>query len=104
MDFEKHEHFGVETLINVEADQNVRLNVEAKDYMGNVMGDSSWAQFELYSSLLYSDGRQSEANEFLCESSCVDGEYDGPIDIKNTKTDKVKVHRIICLPHNQFSD
>lgn len=78
-------------MIPVEEKQNVRLNLKVSDYVGNVVGDSSYALMQLNISLQYSNGDEGSLYKFDCSTECIDGNFDGPIDLSNDKEDLIKV-------------
>ena len=82
--------FTVLTIIPVEETQNIRISLFLLDTVANVAGNYA-AQSELNFTLEYSDGYTFKAGSIKCSENCVDGKYDGIIDLKNTRTDTVKV-------------
>ena len=66
------------------------------DTVANIAGNYA-AQTELNFTLEYSDGYMFDAGSIKCSEKCVDGKYDSIIDLKNTRTDTVKVSVYSCL-------
>ena len=62
-----------------------------KDYVSNVLGDSSQAKLKVNMTLEYTDGSVFEAYAFDCSTQCVDGNFNGKIDLLNARSDAVKV-------------
>ena len=69
--------------------QNVRMTFEVHDFVGSLLGDSELAQFNLNVSLRYSDDTFSSIVHFDCSRSCVDGGFQGSIDVINERNDEV---------------
>ena len=82
--------FTVLTIIPVEETQNIRISLFLFDTVANIAGNYA-AQTELSFTLGYSDGYTFKAGSIKCSEKCVDGKYDGIIDLKNSRTDTVKV-------------
>ena len=81
------------TAIPVEKDQNIRVSLYLFDAVAS-MGYEAKADLNL--TLEYSDGFIIEAGNLKCTEKCVNGKYDDTIDLKNARTDTVKVSYNTC--------
>ena len=88
--------FTVLTIIPVEETQNIRVSLYLFDAVASIAGNYA-AQTELNFTLEYSDGYMFDAGSIKCSEKCVDGKYDGIIDLENTRTDTVKVSEFSCF-------
>ena len=79
-------------MASVTNDQNVRLELVINDFISSILGESSSSRLDVTFWLEYSDNSVSEEHLFRCSLDCVDGQYSGNIDLRNTKTDTVKVY------------
>ena len=78
------------TAFPIKENENIRASFYLFDYIASIAGNSA-AQTELNFGLEYSDGFAVEAGSLKCSEKCVDGKYDGNIDLQNNRTDTVKV-------------
>ena len=78
------------TIIPAEETENIRISPFLLDTVAFIAGNYA-AQTELNFTLEYSDGYTFKAGSIKCSEKCVDGKYDGIIDLKNSRTDTVKV-------------
>ena len=81
----------VVTTLTVKESQKIRVSLSFKDYIANLLGDTSMATLQFDVTLEYSDGSSFLAYTFSCASKCTDGTFIGQIDLLNSKTDTVKV-------------
>ena len=61
------------------------------DYLATVSSNNAFAQTELNFTIEYSDGTTNNPVTFLCSNECVNGNYNGAIDLLNNRADTVKV-------------
>ena len=81
----------VATALAVTESQKIRVSLSFKDYIANLLGDTSMATLQFNVTLEYSDSSSFVAYTFSCASKCTDGTFIGQIDLLNSKTDTVKV-------------
>ena len=62
-----------------------------KDFISNVLGNTALANLQLNMTLEYSDGSVFDAYKFDCKTQCIDGSFDGKIDLINARSDTIKV-------------
>ena len=78
-------------MVDVQEDENIRISLNVVDFVASYVGDSTLAQTGLKFTLEYTNGDLVESNAFNCSLECVDGTYNGDIDLKNERNDTVKV-------------
>ena len=81
----------VVTALAVKESQKIRISLSFKDYIANLLGDTSMSTLNFNVTLEYSDGTSVLAYAFKCASKCTDGTFIGQIDLANSKTDTLKV-------------
>ena len=86
--------FEAHTTFEVKSSQNIRVTLVLKDFLSKAFGDTSLAKLQINMTLEYSDGSVFDAYKFSCATQCIDGEFNGKIDLINARTDTVKVFKI----------
>ena len=72
--------------IPINNDQSVRVHFNIYDYIGVITGGASHV-VTVYLYLSYVDLSQSERQNISCADDCINGRFDGLIDLKNYKND-----------------
>ena len=91
VNFDQPDHFQVSSTVYVNENQNVRVAFSVLDYLATVSSNNAFAQTELNFTLEYSDETTNSPVTFICSTECINGVYNGAIDLANSRNDTVKV-------------
>lgn len=93
--------FQVSASFDMNKNQNIRVVFKMSDYVATELyQDSRQAHMNLTLWLEFSDGVKSETSIIDCQVRCVDGEFNGSVDLKNSRTDKLMVSKWRILKIN----
>ena len=91
VNFDQPGYFQVSTTARVTENQNVRVKFSVLDYLATVSSNNAFAQIELNFTVQYSDETNNSPVRFICSNQCIDGSFNGFVDLPNSRSDTIKV-------------
>ena len=76
----------------------MRFTVELIDYVADLVQDSSLARTTVEAYIDYGNDLHSLKSDIACIEDCIDGEFVGNIDVKNSNT-RSDIYKLVLIIH-----
>ena len=101
--FNEPSDFELSTDIYLQESQNVRLTVNLVDYIADMFNDNSLARTTVEAYIDYGNGLHSLKSYIACNKDCINGIFDGNIDVRNSNLGN-DTHKLVVVLHGFGQD
>ena len=101
--FNEPNYFELSTDIYLQESQNVRLTVNLIDYVADLIKDNSLARTTVEAYIDYGNGLNSLKSYIACNKDCINGIFDGNIDVRNSNLGN-GTHKLVVVLHGYRED